>query len=113
MELLQYGQQVRVGLDDYEYPFTIADSGSNQHGIEETVILDKRNKPTTHMLHGAYRIITVTGVILAAGFTEPQPGDIATINGVSAPIVDCTTTPDRLAHKVTLRLKAFDDITYT
>ena len=110
---LQYGQQVRVGLDGYESDGTIADSADNEHAIDETVILDKNNTPTTHMFHGKYRVITITGVILAAGFTEPEPGTLAQINGGNAPILSCALKPDRLAHKVTLRVKAFDDITYT
>lgn len=113
MALIQFGQQFTVGLGDYEFTGTVADAGDYEHAIDETVYFDADNEPVGHMMHGAYKVITITGIVKSTGYTKPDPGDLVTINGVEAPVVSCQTKPDRLAHKMTLRVKAFDSINYS
>lgn len=113
MALIQYGQQFTVGLGGYEFTGTVADAGDYEHAIEETTYLDKDNEPVGHMFHGKYKVITITGLIKSTGYTKPTPGVLVTINSIEAPVVSCQTKPDRLAHKITLRVKAYDAIDYS
>jgi len=113
MDLIQFGTEVVVGLADYEFTGTIADSGDYKESVEDVVIHDNSMVPTTHMLHTKKYEITITGIIKASGYTAPSVGDVVTINSIEAPVLDFSVKPDRLAHKVTLRVLAYDGIDYS
>lgn len=108
----QQGTQVEVGIGGFTFAGVIVESAGSEKSIESEVILDEDNEPVTRLVWGDKETITVEGIVKAAGFTAPSPGDAVTINAVAGFCEKVSIKKERKATKVTITVIK-DAITYT
>lgn len=108
---LMYGQEVQVTVGGYVFTGTIGESANQKQGATRTQINDAATGGlTTDIFHNRLKSGSVTGTVLADGFTEPRVGDPITINSVACVCTNCDVKYSELAAKVTIDWDLYDSM---
>jgi hypothetical protein len=98
-----YGQEVQVTVGGYVFTGTIGQSADTKQGATRTMINDAATGGlTTDMFHNRVKSGSVTGIVLATGFTEPEAGDVIEINSVACVCLGSSLKLVELAAQVTI-----------
>lgn len=106
-----YGQEVQVTVGDYVFAGTIGQSANEKEDATRTQINDAATGGlTTDIFNNRLKSGSVTGVVLAAGFTKPRKGDPIEINGVDVVCTGSDVKYSELAAQVTIDWDLYDSM---
>lgn len=98
-----YGQEVKVTVGNYVFAGTIGQSADTKRSATRTMINDAATGGlTTDIFHNRVTSGSVTGIVLATGFTEPEMGDVIEINGIDVVCLGSSLKLVELAAQVTI-----------
>lgn len=110
--MFMYGQEVQVTVGGYVFTGTIGQSADTKKGATRTMINDAATGGlTTDIFHNRVTSGSVTGIVLATGFTEPEAGAVITINSVACVCLSSSIKLVELAAQVTIEWDLHDSMT--
>ncbi len=111
MAISQKGTEVEVGIGGLTYTGLIVESAGVEATGEIEWIQDEDNEPTTALISGLGKRCTIEGIVLATGFTQPDVGDVVTVDGASMLVEKSDLKRERKAAKFSLTVYKPDAIT--